>query len=168
MTDDNSRVFRRAMVEDVLAIVDLHRLPHVRDVIGSEPIVANIIARLDDPEYATFVLERDTRVVGFALIEVEDGWLGTLRRLISARPGNGDGTIMMMRALRYCFEVQSCHRIYVEVLAANTNARRFYERFGFSLEGTWRDGYRHTDGSYSDLCAYGLLRDEYLATTAQA
>ncbi len=29
-----------------------------------------------------------------------------------------------------------------------------------ALEGTWRDGYRREDGTYADLCAYGLLESD--------
>ena len=50
---------------------------------------------------------------------------------------------------------------YLEVRASNEIARRLYERAHFVLEGTWRDGFRDHDGSFHDLCAYGLLKSEY-------
>ena len=59
------------------------------------------------------------------------------------------------------FETDALHRACLEVRASNEIARRLYERAHFVLEGTWRDGFRDHDGSFHDLCAYGLLKSEY-------
>jgi diamine N-acetyltransferase len=60
------------------------------------------------------------------------------------------------------FDEQSAHRAFLEVYAHNTRARKLYERFGFTYEGTYRDGARNPrTGRYEDLCIYGLLDNEY-------
>jgi RimJ/RimL family protein N-acetyltransferase len=56
------------------------------------------------------------------------------------------------------FDDLGAHRVYLEVTADNAAARALYERAGFVLEGTWRDGYRDAaTGTFRDLCAYGML-----------
>jgi RimJ/RimL family protein N-acetyltransferase len=82
---------------------------------------------------------------------------GRLRRIIVTQPGRGIGASAMRWVVAHAFETLGAHRIWLEVVASNTVARRLYERAGFAHEGTHRDGYRDVDGRYADLCTYGLL-----------
>jgi diamine N-acetyltransferase len=82
--------------------------------------------------------------------------------LIAATPrGRGYGSFMLAWTLHHVFEELHAHRLYLEVVAHNAVARRLYERHGFVAEGTMRDGFPAANGAYFDLCAYGLLEDEY-------
>jgi diamine N-acetyltransferase len=84
-----------------------------------------------------------------------------LNRLIAIAPQRGIGSWALRRMVERAFDDLGAHRVYLEVTADNAPARALYEREGFVLEATFRDGYRdETTGAYKDLGAYGLLADE--------
>lgn len=56
----------------------------------------------------------------------------------SAR-GRGVGSATAKLMLRYCFEEEKLHRVYLRVLAGNEAAKRSYEKAGFQVEGVLRD-----------------------------
>jgi RimJ/RimL family protein N-acetyltransferase len=112
-----------------------------------------------------FIVERAGEPMGFVLCVVYDGWLVEIRQLLASVPRTGVGTFAMRETLRWAFGEIGAHRAYLDVRESNAPARALYESFGFVLEGTWREGFRAADGTYHDLCAYGLLAREYRALT---
>lgn len=64
--------------------------------------------------------------------------------------GRGLGTLMMQRAIDFCFGWRDITRIVIDPLASNTDGRRFYERLGFRLLELRRFG--------DDECAVYELR----------
>lgn len=64
--------------------------------------------------------------------------------------GRGIGTAAAKLMLRYCFEEEGLHRIYLRALAGNEQAVRSYEKAGFVREGYLRDDVR-IDGAYRDI-----------------
>ncbi len=67
----------------------------------------------------------------------------------SAR-GRGLGTAAAKLMLRYCFEEEGLHRIYLRALAGNGQAIRSYEKAGFQREGFLKDDVK-IDGTYRDI-----------------
>lgn len=63
--------------------------------------------------------------------------------------GRGVGTAAARLMLRYCFEEQRLHRVYLRVLAENLQAIRSYEKAGFAREGCLK----------GDVCIGGEYRD---------
>lgn len=57
-----------------------------------------------------------------------DIWIGPPTHL-----GRGYGTLMMRYALDFCFADPTVTAVLIDPLAANTRARRFYERIGFTF-----------------------------------
>lgn len=55
-----------------------------------------------------------------------DIWIGEMKDL-----GKGYGTEMMNQAIERCFADSNVHTIWIDPLASNTKAHRFYERLGF-------------------------------------
>jgi len=67
----------------------------------------------------------------------------------SAR-GRGVGTATAKLMLRYCFEEEGLHRVYLRALAGNGRAIRSYEKAGFAHEGILRHD-ALIDGKYYDV-----------------
>lgn len=73
--------------------------------------------------------------------------------------GRGVGTAAAKLMLRYCFEEQGLHRIFLRVFADNRQAVRSYEKAGFRREGLLRDDVR-IDGKYRDILWMAAIRPE--------
>ncbi|MCM1057009.1 MAG: GNAT family N-acetyltransferase [Firmicutes bacterium] len=67
----------------------------------------------------------------------------------SAR-GRGVGTAAARLMLRYCFEEEGLHRVYLRAFAENIQAIRSYEKAGFVREGLLKDDVC-IDGEYRDI-----------------
>lgn len=63
--------------------------------------------------------------------------------------GRGIGTAAAKLMLRYCFEEERLHRVYLRVFADNWQAIASYEKAGFLKEGLLRE----------DVCIDGIYRD---------
>ncbi len=64
--------------------------------------------------------------------------------------GRGIGTAAAKLMLRYCFEEEGLHRVYLRVLAGNQRAVRSYEKAGFVKEACLKDDVQ-IDGKYCDI-----------------
>lgn len=64
--------------------------------------------------------------------------------------GRGIGTATAKLMLRYCFEEEGLHRVYLRAFADNLQAVRSYEKAGFVKEGLLKEDVR-IDGVYRDI-----------------
>jgi diamine N-acetyltransferase len=163
---------RLLVPDDAPFIVALHAAPHARGHVNV-PHEDVVRARTHEPDRERrIVLDADGSPVGFwALAVLGGGWLVELSGIIAVAPGRGIGSFALRRMIDRAFDDLAAHKIYLEVTADNVPARALYERTGFVLEGTFRDGYRdERTGTYKDLCHYGMLpheRPERLANIAK-
>jgi len=78
--------------------------------------------------------------------------------------GSGFGEDTVRALCRYAFQEMNLHRVWLECNPEFTNVVRCYEKVGFKLEGTLRDGY-YRNGKFRDTCIMGLLRDDFKEET---
>lgn len=137
---------RRATVEDARAIADVHVRTWqaaYEHVFGAERLAGLDVARrsaawerrLGEGGVA-FVAEEEDRVVAFAAIG--DCELGAIYALPEAW-GSGAGSALMRAALEG-LRAAGCSDAVLWVLEDNPRARRFYEREGWAVDCTRREG----------------------------
>ncbi len=75
--------------------------------------------------------------------------------------GKGYGLSSAKLMLRYCFEKEKLHRVFLRVLAENMPAIVTYERAGFEREGLLKQDV-FLDGKYRDVVRMGVLNPNHL------
>jgi len=69
--------------------------------------------------------------------------------------------------LDFAFAQLRLERVWLDVYAANADARRLYERLGFVLEATFRHGV-YRGGRFDDVHRMAILRSEWAASRGGA
>lgn len=109
-----------------------------------------------------------------AIVGSDDAYLGTIslkhinnnfsgEYAISMTPeakGTGAAEEATQSILDYAFCELGLHRVYLNVRHNNARAIRFYEKIGFTLEGTARDAL-FTEEGYVDLLWFSMLKSEW-------
>ncbi len=116
----------------------------------------------------------DDRNRHFAVVNESDEYLGTVSLknisqadrsaeyaiiVRSVARGMGVARLATENILNYAFDILGLHRVYLNVLAQNERARRFYTKCGFVYEGTSRDAIL-LNGRYESLAWYGMINDK--------
>jgi len=83
-----------------------------------------------------------------------------LMRIAIDHPGQGYGRQALLLILRWCFEEQNAHRVWLDVRSANTRAQHVYQSIGFSMEGILRDAV-YVNGTFESLMVMSILEEEY-------
>jgi catechol 2,3-dioxygenase-like lactoylglutathione lyase family enzyme/GNAT superfamily N-acetyltransferase len=155
---------RRATPADVEFVMSLFALPHVaRHMHAPTPEV--FASALDRENGEIFIIERDGSAFGNLVLERDETWLLTIRALAVWEPRLGAGRFALEYAIRRAFEAHGVDRIFLEVVETNTAARSLYEQLGFKQEGTYRNGFRHADGTFHNLIPYGMLDSDRRASS---
>lgn len=74
--------------------------------------------------------------------------------------GKGLGTFATKQVLKYAFETLNLNRVYLNVLADNTNAIKLYEKCGFVFEGEFKEHIKVHE-QLKNLKWYGILKENY-------
>jgi RimJ/RimL family protein N-acetyltransferase len=153
---------RPASEFDPSIIINMHECRHVTGLLNV-PSVEEVLGRWQHESSDDFVaIDSTGNPAGLLLLDRVHSWLCEMSRILVVREHEGIGSFIMDWALRYAFDEHHAHRIFLEVHERNVRARRLYEHFGFTQEGTYRDGFRNPeDGSFENLCPYGLLEADY-------
>lgn len=112
----------------------------------------------------------------FAIVNRNDEYMGTVSlKNINVKDLNAEyaivvsppyrGGLVAYKAsqliLEYAFRQLKLQRVYLNVLADNITAIKFYEKFGFKFEGVFRKHILH-DNTLKDLKWYAILNEEVL------
>jgi UDP-4-amino-4,6-dideoxy-N-acetyl-beta-L-altrosamine N-acetyltransferase len=73
----------------------------------------------------------------------------------------GTGTKMELNALNYAFDILDLHKLSCEVLAYNEPVIKLHKKFGFQVEGIFKDHHKASD-KYGDVYRLGILKEEWL------
>lgn len=74
--------------------------------------------------------------------------------------GKGIGTAAARLMLRYCFNEEKLHRVYLRVFADNLQAVRSYEKAGFVREACLKDDVC-IDGKYRDIILMAVINPRH-------
>lgn len=98
-------------------------------------------------------------IVGFTLIDRINSNCSWAFYAAPSAP-RGTGSRMEFLALDHAFGTIGLHKLYCEVLAFNAPVIGLHRKFGFRIEGTFRDQHRK-DGEYIDIVRLGMLSSEW-------
>jgi ribosomal protein S18 acetylase RimI-like enzyme len=141
-TDALSRIGRETFVE---TFGHLYPAEDLTDFLEQAYGLERTKADLADPDKASWIVEADGKVVGYALagpsalphpdVAPRDG---ELKRLYvrKALQGSGTGSRLLAQALDW-LEARGCKRIWIGVWSQNHGAQRLYSRVGFKKVGEY-------------------------------
>lgn len=157
-------MLRVARKKDIAFIEALQARPEFRSMIA-EDSAARLAEYIREPVSHLLIWERAGRPAGFVLIDhpAESPHRAELVRLCLDRPGQGEGQAMIAATAGYAFDTLQADRLWLDVAADNTRARRAYEKAGFTHEGTLRGHWLRRTGDRADLALYGLMRSDWRA-----
>jgi UDP-4-amino-4,6-dideoxy-N-acetyl-beta-L-altrosamine N-acetyltransferase len=72
----------------------------------------------------------------------------------------GTGTKMEFLALNYAFDALKLHKLSCEVLGSNTSVIKLHQKFGFMIEGVFREQHK-IDDHFVDVYRLGILSSEW-------
>lgn len=75
--------------------------------------------------------------------------------------GNNIASIATSAILFFAFEILHLKRVYLNVLSSNTRAIRFYEKYGFLLEGELQE-HVVINNKYCNLRYYGIFFEQFI------
>lgn len=115
------------------------------------------------PDEAHYVARSRAGIrVGYAILKGLNDLHGgvELTRVVASPPGMGYGRAIVRWAVRYAFEVERTHRLWLDVLEHNERARALYASEGFVGEGHLRNA-ALIRGRHESLLIMSMLAGEY-------
>ena len=111
----------------------------------------------------------------YAIVDEKDEYLGTISLkeidlinlkaeyavvLRSKAIGTSAAKNATQKILDIAFNELKLNKVYLNVLATNLRANRFYQKFGFVFEGTFRQDLK-IENEFYDLNWYSILKESY-------
>ena len=138
------------------------------------------MSSITEEQAISFVLGSDNIVengnsLNYAVIDdVDDEYLGTISlKELDLKNKNAEYAVSFRKCaqgkgvaleatkiiLDIAFNELGLHRVYLNVLTTNIRANKFYEKAGFSFEGTSK-GILYSEGQFKDLNWYAIISDD--------
>jgi RimJ/RimL family protein N-acetyltransferase len=152
---------RRAGVEDLPSLMDLERRNAELGFVGQDAESVHG-ARIASGDAAYFLFEHDDVPAGFVILcgLASPHRCIELKRIVVEPPGRGFGKLALRLVLAEAFVQLGAHRVWLDVYADNTRARRAYRALGFMEEGVMRECIRQGD-RFRSLVFMAMLEGEY-------
>ena len=144
-------------------VMETERMPGFDGLVGRWDEACHRAA-LADGRHAYFILHKDGRAVGFAIVRdwASPEGVTLVKRIAVTHPGSGYGRALLARVVDAVFEETDAWRLWLGVFPENARARRAYEAVGFRAEGIAR-GMALFGGIHRDELVMALLRPEWQA-----
>jgi len=112
--------------------------------------------------------------IHYAIVDENDEYVGTISlKNVNYIDRNAEYAIVIRKKywgkdyayeatkkiIEYGFNRLNMHKIYLNVLSSNIRANKFYEKYGFIKENTFKE-HVYINGRYEDLNWYYVLNDE--------
>jgi diamine N-acetyltransferase len=147
---------------DIPQIMAIEQIPEFRQYIGSWSYEEHQSAMESaDAEYLVTMME--DALAGFAILQgVQSEHRSVLlKRIAVSAPSRGLGRELLLCVIDRVFQQHGAHRLWLDVFATNTRARRLYTSCGFREEGLLREAILR-DGRYHSQVLMSLLEHEYM------
>jgi UDP-4-amino-4,6-dideoxy-N-acetyl-beta-L-altrosamine N-acetyltransferase len=121
-----------------------------------------------DPQTRLMIFEHAGRPAGFVSITdyLGEGGSATWAFYAGDKAPPGTGRLMEYHMLRTAFEDLKVRKLNCEVLSSNQPVIRMHQKFGFTLEGIFREAYLRGDESF-DIYRLSMLSGEWFRTVKQ-
>ena len=154
-------VLRPIQRTDAEALVSIKSL--AMSLNDAEKTVDAMVNELRKPFAFHWVITLDGNVIGRIKawdVNPYNGHLQLGYDIGTAYRSNGYMTEALQAVIRYMLSAVQANRVYCSVRAGNYASRRVCEKAGMTLEGIMRQHYACQDGSYEDVCIYGIIRSD--------
>lgn len=162
---------RNLQIKDIPLILEWMKDPSINIFFRFDPSTITV----DSVEAFVIKANEDMLNKHYAIVNEEDEYLGTVslknidyqnmnaEYAISLRTrviGKGIAIFATNKVLDIAFDELNLNKIYLNVLANNIRAIKFYEKIGFQYEGEFRQHIK-IDNQYRDLKWYSILKNSY-------
>lgn len=147
--------------EDAEALVRIRSLP--MSLQDAKATVARMVQEQEKPFTFHWVITRQGEVIGRIKawdVNPYNGYLQLGYDIAPQERGNGYMTEAVRAVVHFMLTEAEANRVFCSVRSENTASRRVCEKAGMTHEGTLRQHYARQDGSYDDVCIYGIVRSD--------
>jgi UDP-4-amino-4,6-dideoxy-N-acetyl-beta-L-altrosamine N-acetyltransferase len=154
--------------DDIELMLEWRNAPEVRKHMYTQHVIARdehfawweATKRRKDRQYFMYEFSRERcGIVGFSSIDKTHNNASWAFYAAPNAP-RGTGSRMEFLALYYAFNVFQLHKLHCEVLSTNGAVIRLHQKFGFKIEGVFREHFE-LNGTYVDIVRLGILQNEW-------
>ena len=158
---------RPAVAADIPRLAEIRRTPEVHERWrGGDDMVAAVREDFAEDDVVAYVIELDSRVVGWIQWGTEDDpdyrHANIDIYVDPAVHGRGVGTDAVRTLARHLLVDHGYHRLVIDPAADNAAAIACYAKVGFRPVGVMRRYERGVDGTWHDGLLMDLLADEFV------
>lgn len=128
-------------------------------------LINSYVSKYDDPYfYRWAVIEKDTGEcigqIAYFLVDPKNEFAEIEYCIGASFQGKGYATEACKEIIRYGFDVIGLHKVQICCRTTNQKSRSVIEKCGLVYEGTLRDYFKMSDGTFEGRMYYSILRKE--------